>query len=118
MEGNHAQLGGGSVTEILMSALAYGWVEHCNDIAGCGTRLFQDKYSGLCLTLQLYFLINDHEHVSCLNKMNVACFMSMNNMYVLNKMYLFCCRLHYAPVNIFMLNAFLNCVMGLRLLDG
>ena len=35
--GNHAQLGGGSADERLMSTLAYGWVEHCSDIASCGT---------------------------------------------------------------------------------
>ena len=34
--GNHAQLGGGSVAERLMSTLAYGWVERCSDVAGCG----------------------------------------------------------------------------------
>ena len=33
--------GGGSATEILMSALAYGWVECCSDIAGCGTSSFK-----------------------------------------------------------------------------
>ena len=32
---NHAQLGGGSVAERLMSMLAYGWVERCSDVAGC-----------------------------------------------------------------------------------
>ena len=31
--GNHAQLGGGSIAERLMSALAYGWVERCNAVA-------------------------------------------------------------------------------------
>ena len=35
--GNHAQLGGGSVAEILKRKLAYGWVERFSDIAGCGT---------------------------------------------------------------------------------
>ena len=34
--GNHAQLEGGSVAEILMSTLAYGCVEGCIDVAGCG----------------------------------------------------------------------------------
>ena len=34
--GNHAHLGGGNVAERLRSTLAYGWVEHCSDIAGCG----------------------------------------------------------------------------------
>ena len=36
---NHAQLGGGSVAERLMSTLAYGWVERCSDVAGCGQVL-------------------------------------------------------------------------------
>ena len=34
--GNHAQLGGGSDVERVRSTLAYGWVECCSDIAGCG----------------------------------------------------------------------------------
>ena len=34
--------------EILMSTLAYGWVERCNDLASCGTDSFQDKYL-LCI---------------------------------------------------------------------
>ena len=41
---NHAQLGGGSVAERLISTLAYGWVECCNDVASCGTTQLQDKY--------------------------------------------------------------------------
>ena len=41
---NHAQLRGGSVAERLMSTLAYGWVERCSNIAGCGTSFFQDNY--------------------------------------------------------------------------
>ena len=36
--GNHAHLGGGSDAERLRSTLAYGWVERCNDVAGCGTN--------------------------------------------------------------------------------
>ena len=35
--GNHARLGGGNVAERLRSMLAYGWVERCSDVAGCGT---------------------------------------------------------------------------------
>ena len=35
--GNHARLGGVSVAERLRIMRAYGWVERCNDIAGCGT---------------------------------------------------------------------------------
>ena len=43
---NHAQLRGGSVAERLMSTLAYGWVERCNDVAGCGaSSSLKDKYS-------------------------------------------------------------------------
>ena len=33
--GKHTQLKGGSDVERLRSTLAYGWVEHCSDIAGC-----------------------------------------------------------------------------------
>ena len=43
--GNHAQLGGGSGAERLMSPLAYGWVERCSDIASCGKAPSHDKYS-------------------------------------------------------------------------
>ena len=43
--GNHAHLGGGSDAKRLRSTLAYGWVEHCNDIASCGEASSQDKYS-------------------------------------------------------------------------
>ena len=39
---------GGSAAERLMSAVAYGWVECCSDIAGCRTNFFQDKYYCLC----------------------------------------------------------------------
>ena len=38
--GTHAQLGDGSVAKRLMSTLAYGWVECCNDITGCRTSFF------------------------------------------------------------------------------
>ena len=38
---NHAQLRGGSVAERLRSTLAYGWVECCSDIAGCGTSSYK-----------------------------------------------------------------------------
>ena len=37
--GNHARLRGGRVAERLRSMLAYGWVEHCSNIAGYGTIL-------------------------------------------------------------------------------
>ena len=42
---NHAQLGGGSDAERLMSTLAYGWVERCKNIASCGEASCQDTYS-------------------------------------------------------------------------
>ena len=35
--GNHAHLGGGSIAKRFRSMLAYGWVERCSDVAGCGT---------------------------------------------------------------------------------
>ena len=43
--GNHAQLGGGGDAERVRSTLAYGWVEHCSDIASCGEASSQDNYS-------------------------------------------------------------------------
>ena len=53
--GNHAHLGGGSAAGRLMSALSYGWVERCSDVAGCGTTSFKDKCP--CFNLwKLYFL--------------------------------------------------------------
>ena len=42
---NHAQLGGCSDAERLMSTLAYGWVERFNDVASCGKYSSSDKYS-------------------------------------------------------------------------
>ena len=39
--GNHAQLRGGSVAERLMSTMAYGWVERCSDVVGCGPTYFK-----------------------------------------------------------------------------
>ena len=46
--GNHAQIVGGSAAERLMSALAYGWVECCSNIASCEMR-FISKISILVL---------------------------------------------------------------------
>ena len=46
---NHAQLGGGSDVERMMSALAYGWVERCNDVASCRTRYFK-------ISILVYFI--------------------------------------------------------------
>ena len=64
--------GGGNVAEGLMSTLAYGWVERCSDIAGCGTSSVQDKCSFLHNCSQLYFLhcnclMECDEHVAVLN---------------------------------------------------
>ena len=67
--------GGGSVVERLRSTQAYGWVEHCSDIASCGTSSIQDKCSSLCYYVILYncisclanCLMECDEHVSMLN---------------------------------------------------
>ena len=54
---NHAQLGGGSVAERLMSTMAYGWVEHCSDVAGCGVNSSsKDKCYWLHYLCHLYLL--------------------------------------------------------------
>ena len=66
--GNHAQLRGGSAAERLMSALAYGWVECCSDVAGCGTSLFQDKYFLCAISATVSCLMNCHEHVECFDE--------------------------------------------------
>ena len=80
-----------------MSILAYGWVEHCSDIAGCGTSLFQDKYFLCVISATVYFLMNYDEHVECLNEM-----------------YFFCCILHVLYICVFFQVQFiLYCVMGL-----
>ena len=42
--GNHAQLRGGSDAERVRITLAYGWAEHCSDIAICEEAYSQDKY--------------------------------------------------------------------------
>ena len=66
--GNHAQLGGGSDAEILMSTLTYGWVEHCSEVAGCRTSFFQDKYF-LCLISAIVFcLMTRDEHFECFDE--------------------------------------------------
>ena len=58
--GNHAHIWGGSVAEILMSTMAYGWVECCSDIASCGKTPFQDKYF-LVLNSAMYLHLNYYE---------------------------------------------------------
>ena len=62
--GNHSQLGGGSVAERLMSTLAYGWVERCSDIAGCGTSFFIRQVSLVFKSLYLHLIMNYNEHVN------------------------------------------------------
>ena len=52
---DQACLGGGSDSDILMSTLAYGCVEHCSDIASCSTMQSQDNY--LLLFLFTYLCI-------------------------------------------------------------
>ena len=42
----------------LASKMAYGWVERCNNVAGCGTRFFQDKYSCLLFSATIYVFMN------------------------------------------------------------
>ena len=54
--GNHAQLEGGSVVERLRSTLAYGWVEHCSDIASCGTT-WSSMISILCYVISAMYLL-------------------------------------------------------------
>ena len=66
--GNHAQLGGGSVAEILRSTLAYGWVECCTDVASCGTSFLQDKYFLCAISATVSGLMNCDEHVKCFDE--------------------------------------------------
>ena len=58
---NHAQLGGGSVAERLMSTLAYGWVERCSGVAGCGLILHQN------ISTAGYFISVIYTNVKCWN---------------------------------------------------
>ena len=60
---NHAQLRGGSVAKRLRSTLAYGWVEHCSDVAGCRTSSY--KISNIVyFTSAILFIVDDYdEHV-------------------------------------------------------
>ena len=68
--GNHAQLKGGSATDILRSMLAYGWVERCSDIVGCGRRFH--KISDLVhFTPATLFSINDMKMMNMLKGMLV-----------------------------------------------
>ena len=57
---NHAQLGAGSVADKLRSMMAYGWVEHCSDVASCGTSSY--KISNLVyFTSAILFTVNDYD---------------------------------------------------------
>ena len=69
---NHAQLKGRNVAERLRSTLAYGWVERCSDVAGCGTNSY--KISNLVyFTSAILFTINDYdEHVESLYERMLA----------------------------------------------
>ena len=65
-----------------------------------------------CICFVIY-----HEHVECLNMMNVACFMSMNTMNVLNELYLLLLQIALCICKCFMFNAFsLFMFMGLDFL--
>ena len=67
--GNHAQLGGGSVAERLMSTLAYGWVERCSDVAGCGA-IYSSKDKFCCYSISanyIYCFMSYDEHVNARN---------------------------------------------------
>ena len=47
-----------------MSTLAYGWVERCSDVAGCGT-LHQKISTAVISPLQcIYCFMNHDEHVN------------------------------------------------------
>ena len=62
--GNHAQIGGGSDADRLMSTLAYGWVERCSDIVGYRT-IFAFKISIIVFkSLHLHLIMNYNEHVN------------------------------------------------------
>ena len=94
-------LGGGSDAERLMSTLAYGWVERCNDVASCRKASSSDKYSCAFNLYNCICFINYYEHDECLN--------------VLNKMYLISLYLHVLYICIcFYSNAFYVCVHGAR----
>ena len=49
--------------------LAYGWVEHCSDIASCGEASSQDKYFLVYLiSATVFACFMNYEHVECLNE--------------------------------------------------
>ena len=66
--GSHSRLGGDSVVERFKITWAYGWVEHCSDVASCGVKS-SSKISVVPISsLQLiYCFINYDEHVKCWN---------------------------------------------------
>ena len=61
---DHAQLGGGSVAERLRSMLAYGWVERCSDVAGCGMNLHKISDLVHFTSATIIFVNVDDEHVN------------------------------------------------------
>ena len=63
---------GGSGAKRFMSTLAYGLVERCSDIANCGEASSQDKYFLVFNLCNVFALLIIHEHVECLNWMNVS----------------------------------------------
>ena len=70
-----------------MIALAYVWVEHCRDVAGCGTSLFQDKYFLCVVSATVFCLMNCDEHVECFDEcifFHYIYFMFYTSMYVCN----------------------------------
>ena len=54
------------VAERLRSMLAYGWVEHCSNIASCGTISYE-IINLVYFTSAIIFTVNEYdEHVECL----------------------------------------------------
>ena len=90
-----------------MSTLAYGWVERCNDVAGCGTSSIRLVFLTMS-SLHLYLLVNEYdEHVVCLNECIFASTMYMKDYasyYVLcfklfiSALYACSCSWGYLPV--------------------
>ena len=74
--GNHAQLGGGSVAERLMSTLAYGWVERCSDVASCGVNSSSKISTGAISSLQCLLFHECMMFPLCMinNRIGVCCF--------------------------------------------
>ena len=65
-----------------MSTLAYGWVERCSDVAGCGRVLYKISvlhHFASIFTFTVYCLMNYDEHVVCLNECMFAFAMYMKD---------------------------------------